>query len=40
MFHSIQLIDPLEHTNLYLKLLIVLLKASNPEHPEQFANAM
>ena len=36
MYHSIELVDPIERPNLYLKLLIVVLKSSNPEHAEQF----
>lgn len=39
LYHSIQLVDPVEHPNLYLRLIIVILKASNPEHPDQFRMA-
>ena len=39
MYHSIELVDPILHPNLYLKLVIMILKASNPEQPEQFGMA-
>ena len=36
LYHSIELVDPIEHPNLYLRLILVILKASNPENAEQY----
>ena len=39
MFNAIEIVDPMQFTDLYLKLLTILLAGANPENAVQFRNA-